>query len=94
MQGKDLRMLLFYFIFLQLYKELTCPLDGFELLLFSMSGSDAKSFPLCPYCYDNPPFEGIDTLFGAFKGGNSVKFGKGAGMPCFLCPHPTCRHFF
>lgn len=24
--------------------------------------------------------------------GGSVKQGKGAGMPCFLCPHPTCRH--
>lgn len=69
-----------------------CPLDNFELLLFSTAGTDGKSFPFCPYCYNSPPFEGIDTLFGALKMGSSGKLGKGAGMPCFLCPHPTCRH--
>ncbi|KAJ0035522.1 hypothetical protein Pint_25587 [Pistacia integerrima] len=52
----------------------------------------AKSFPLCPFCYNNPPFEGIDTHFGTTKTNISGKFGKEAGMPCFLCPHPTCRH--
>ncbi|BBG93468.1 DNA topoisomerase, type IA, core, partial [Prunus dulcis] len=77
---------------IKLYKELTCPLDNFELLIFSMPGPDGKSFPLCPYCYNSPPFEGIDTLFGAVKSGPSSQLGKGAGMPCFLCPHPTCRH--
>lgn len=79
---------------IKLYKELTCPLDNFELLIFSMAGPEAKSFSLCPYCYNSPPFEGIDTLFGATKTGNnsSSKLGKGAGMPCILCPHPTCQH--
>ncbi|KAM7277602.1 hypothetical protein ACFE04_004736 [Oxalis oulophora] len=77
---------------IKLYKELTCPLDNFELLIFSLLGPEGKSFPLCPYCYNNPPFEGIDTLYGASKTGTSLKIGKGAGMPCFLCPHPTCRH--
>ncbi|XP_057536769.1 DNA topoisomerase 3-beta isoform X2 [Amaranthus tricolor] len=76
---------------IKLYKELICPLDYFELLLFSMPGPEGKSFPLCPYCYNNPPFEGLDKLFGAPKTGPG-KLGKGAGMPCFLCPHPTCRH--
>ena len=82
---------LYILFFLQLYKELICPLDYFELLLFSMPGPEGKSFPLCPYCYNNPPFEGLDKLFGAPKTGPG-KLGKGAGMPCFLCPHPTCRH--
>ncbi|XP_009371098.1 DNA topoisomerase 3-beta isoform X1 [Pyrus x bretschneideri] len=77
---------------IKLYKEITCPLDNFELLICSMPGPDGKSFSLCPYCYNSPPFEGIDTLFGAVKSGPSGKLGKGAGMPCFLCPHPTCRH--
>jgi DNA topoisomerase-3 len=77
---------------LQLYKELTCPLDNFELLIFAMAGPEGKSFPLCPLCYNSPPFEGIDALFGASKTGSSGMLGKGAGMPCFLCPHPTCRH--
>ncbi|KAK1319080.1 hypothetical protein QJS10_CPB04g01429 [Acorus calamus] len=77
----------------KLYKELACPLDNFELLLFSMAGPDGKSFPLCPYCYNSPPFEGIDALFGALDlKSSSGKPGKGGGMPCFLCPHPTCRH--
>ncbi|XP_075085332.1 DNA topoisomerase 3-beta isoform X4 [Nicotiana tabacum] len=76
----------------QLYKELTCPLDNFELLLCIMPGPEGKSFPLCPYCYNCPPFEGIDTFFGAPKTGDSSKLGKGVGMPCFLCPHPTCPH--
>ncbi|XP_075085333.1 DNA topoisomerase 3-beta isoform X5 [Nicotiana tabacum] len=76
----------------KLYKELTCPLDNFELLLCIMPGPEGKSFPLCPYCYNCPPFEGIDTFFGAPKTGDSSKLGKGVGMPCFLCPHPTCPH--
>jgi DNA topoisomerase-3 len=42
---------------IMLYKELKCPLDGFELLLWS-SGTRGQSYPLCPYCYNNPPFAG------------------------------------
>ncbi|XP_024635697.1 DNA topoisomerase 3-beta isoform X3 [Medicago truncatula] len=75
---------------IKLYKELTCPLDNFELLICSMPGPEGKSFPLCPYCYSNPPFEGIDTLINSAKTTTSSKTGKGAGMPCNLCPHPTC----
>lgn len=73
---------------IKLYKELTCPLDNFELLIVSFPGPEGKSFPLCPYCFNSPPFEGIDSLYGTTAG----KPGKGAGMPCFFCPHPTCRH--
>ncbi|XP_021888952.1 DNA topoisomerase 3-beta isoform X1 [Carica papaya] len=76
----------------KLYKELTCPLDNFELLILSMPGPEGKSFPLCPYCYNSPPFEGVERLYGATKTSSFGKLGKGAGMPCFLCPHPTCRH--
>lgn len=75
---------------IKLYKELTCPLDNFELLICSMPGPEGKSFPLCPYCYSNPPFEGIDALINSAKTTTSSKTGKGAGMPCNLCPHPTC----
>lgn len=28
------------------YKELVCPLDGFQLLLFSLGGADGKTYPL------------------------------------------------
>ena len=36
-----------------------CPLDEFELLLFSLSGVDGKTCPLCPFCYNYPPFENV-----------------------------------
>lgn len=67
---------------IKLYKELTCPLDDFQIVLFSLGGSDGKNIPLCPYCYNNPPFE------------NPVLIGDKAsgGMPCTTCKHPTCRH--
>lgn len=40
-----------------------CPLDDFELLAYS-SGSKGRSFPLCPYCYNNPPFKGMPNSSG------------------------------
>ncbi len=49
---------------IKLYKGLACPLDGFELLLCSLSGPDGMTYPLCPFCYSNPPFEGIQKVSG------------------------------
>jgi DNA topoisomerase III len=46
----------------KLYKELMCPLDGFELVLISHPGSGGKTYPVCPMCYNNPPFEGVGSL--------------------------------
>eukprot|EP00743_Colponemidia_sp_Colp-15_P005401 GILK01005805.1.p1 GENE.GILK01005805.1~~GILK01005805.1.p1 ORF type:complete len:853 (+),score=115.47 GILK01005805.1:50-2608(+) len=46
---------------IKLYKELKCPLDDFELVLFS-TGSNGKSYSLCPYCYNFPPFEGVTKM--------------------------------
>jgi uncharacterized membrane protein YgcG len=43
---------------IKLYKELKCPLDNFDLVLFSLGNTEkaqGKSYPLCPYCYNNPP---------------------------------------
>ncbi|KAM8865661.1 DNA topoisomerase 3-beta-1 isoform 2-T2 [Synchiropus picturatus] len=40
---------------IKLFKELRCPLDDFELVLWT-SGARGKSYPLCPYCFSNPPF--------------------------------------
>lgn len=79
---------------IKLYKELTCPLDSFELVLVSFSGPDSKSYPLCPYCYNHPPFEEVDAMVmvatGTGKGDRGSK--AGGGMPCTFCLHPTCRH--
>ncbi len=80
---------------LQLYTELTCPLDNFELVIFSLAGPDGKSYPLCPYCYNHPPFEGAEVIFGGVGSGKDGGKGTGKGsrgMPCSICPHPTCRH--
>ncbi|CAI5998652.1 unnamed protein product [Closterium sp. NIES-64] len=44
---------------IKLYKELTCPLDNYELVLYSLPGPEGKTFPLCPYCYNHPPFEDL-----------------------------------
>ncbi|XP_041366537.1 DNA topoisomerase 3-beta-1-like [Gigantopelta aegis] len=41
---------------IKLYKEIRCPLDEFELLLWT-TGAKGKSYPLCPYCYSHPPFK-------------------------------------
>lgn len=40
---------------IKLYKELKCPLDEFELVLWS-TGGRGKSTLVCPYCYNHPPF--------------------------------------
>jgi DNA topoisomerase-3 len=42
---------------IKLYKGLKCPLDDFELVLWS-TGTKGKSMPVCPYCYNHPPFRG------------------------------------
>lgn len=36
------------------YKTLRCPLDNFELVF--VANKLGKSYPLCPMCYDQPPF--------------------------------------
>ncbi|KAK8805506.1 hypothetical protein WA158_002162 [Blastocystis sp. Blastoise] len=57
------------------YKELKCPLDNFELVMFS-TGNSAKAlgttYLLCPYCYNNPPFEDL------------------CNMGCNSCLNPSC----
>uniref|UniRef100_A0A1A9ZLV4 DNA topoisomerase n=1 Tax=Glossina pallidipes TaxID=7398 RepID=A0A1A9ZLV4_GLOPL len=37
------------------YREFKCPLDEFDLLVFS-TGAKGRSYPFCPYCYNHPPF--------------------------------------
>ncbi|KAI9209300.1 DNA topoisomerase 3-beta-1-like protein [Polychytrium aggregatum] len=48
---------------IKLFKELKCPLDNFELIIFS-TGSKGKGYPLCPMCYNAPPFENIEPGMG------------------------------
>ncbi|XP_062517426.1 DNA topoisomerase 3-beta-1-like [Corticium candelabrum] len=59
---------------IKLYKELKCPLDDFELVLWS-TGAKGKSTPVCPYCYNHPPF-------------NDMKKGMSCGECSHpTCPH-------
>jgi len=39
---------------IKLYQEKRCPLDNFELVF--VANKVGKSYPLCPMCYDDPPF--------------------------------------
>jgi len=48
---------------IKLYKEIQCPLDNFELVLFSV-GPGQKSYPVCPYCYNNPSLDGAQKGWG------------------------------
>ncbi|KAJ3219587.1 DNA topoisomerase 3-beta-1 [Clydaea vesicula] len=43
---------------IKLFRELKCPLDAFELVLFT-TGSKGKGYSICPKCYNHPPFENI-----------------------------------
>lgn len=65
---------------IKLYKELRCPLDDFELVLWS-SGSRGKSYPLCPYCYNHPPFRDM-------KKGEHLVPGLQLLPPKLGCPLP------
>uniref|UniRef100_A0A8R1XN92 DNA topoisomerase n=2 Tax=Onchocerca TaxID=6281 RepID=A0A8R1XN92_ONCVO len=61
---------------LRLHGENKCPLDEFDLIYWQGPGGKlSMSYALCPYCYNNPPFEGMR---------------KGSGChECFnpVCPH-------
>lgn len=43
---------------IKLFKEIKCPIDGFEIL-YMQSDRNEKSYPFCPNCYNNPPFENM-----------------------------------
>lgn len=46
---------------IKLYREQTCPIDGFELVYFTTGAANGRSFVLCPKCYNEPPVEGISA---------------------------------
>jgi hypothetical protein len=80
----------------KLYKELRCPLDQFELVLFSLgntAGAQGKSYPLCPCCYSQPPVfltaQEVRALSGAVPGSvPAAGAGNGAGeraVPATAC---------
>lgn len=80
---------------IKLFQELKCPLDEFELVLVSFGKS--KTYSVCPYCYNYPPFENVPSgLYFPFSlifivCPLLIPLGK-QGMGCNQCLHPTCKH--
>lgn len=74
------------------YGNHVCPLDNFELVVCHIDGG--KSVPVCPNCYNNPPFEYRGNGKGGRGGGDGGKGGGKASqhMACDECLHPTCEH--
>lgn len=65
---------------IKLYKELKCPLDNFDLVLFSLGNTEraqGKSYPLCPCCYNFPPtfddFEDFEKKRKQIENGEAVE---------------------
>eukprot|EP00111_Clytia_hemisphaerica_P004440 TCONS_00012693-protein len=48
---------------IKLYQELKCPLDDFEILLWSRHGA-SKTYSFCPNCYTNPTLEKMEKNLG------------------------------
>nr|CAG4651583.1 EOG090X00WU [Triops cancriformis] len=44
----------------KLYNELKCPLDDFELIIWTTGSKGGKSYAFCPCCYNAPPFRDMD----------------------------------
>lgn len=61
-----------------------CPLDGFELVLFSLGNSSkalGEMYPVCPKCYSDTGDQE-----------NDGDEGSSAGVSCLQCVHPSCSH--
>ena len=85
------------------YMGKTCPLDNFELVLFSTGGANGIGYPLCPYCYSNPPFQPrkdvvsieVSPTPNTDPAGDKPANSSGENvhaMGCHQCSHPTCEH--
>jgi DNA topoisomerase III len=93
---------------IKLYKELKCPLDQFDLVLFSLGNTEkaqGKSYPVCPYCFNHPPsfedFEKQSVVEDSTSNKINEETGQGenephsagnAHMGCNSCLHPSCKH--
>jgi DNA topoisomerase-3 len=91
---------------IKLYMEVKCPLDDFQLVLFSLgnaAGAQGKAYTLCPYCYNYPP--DFDTAGerenSVERDGESKRIDDSSdqtqvkvtrtNMGCNQCMHPTCK---
>lgn len=78
------------------FPALVCPYDGFGVVYFTTNGDPPVSYPLCPCCYNHPPYSGSANASGsasglsAASGGLSASGGGHGEMSCDKCRHPTC----
>ena len=81
---------------IKLYMEQRCPIDQFEILMFSSGGENGITYTFCPQCYNNPPFEdfGKEQLAMEDEKDPADKEKKASKkyMPCSTCIHPLCKH--
>jgi DNA topoisomerase-3 len=75
----------------RLYKELTCPLDGFELVLISHPGSGGKSYPVCPMCYNDPPFPTVDGKMNCHECPHATCKHSMASLGVCSCSQEGCK---
>eukprot|EP00917_Polyrhabdina_sp_WS-2016_P019818 GHVP01042382.1.p1 GENE.GHVP01042382.1~~GHVP01042382.1.p1 ORF type:complete len:833 (+),score=121.93 GHVP01042382.1:640-3138(+) len=69
------------------YMEKTCPLDGFQLVVHS---KDGVMTPLCPMCYNNPPFPTARKTITCLQCEHpTCKHGK-AQLSVTTCPQESC----
>lgn len=76
----------------KLYKELKCPLDNFELVLFSLGNSvdtQGKTYSLCPFCFNHPPKFKDDNNNN--NNNDNDKDYPESHMGCNSCLHPSCK---
>lgn len=79
-------MLLLFFFFHSPFLAIQ-PLDNFELVLWrGGEGAQARSFPVCPMCYNHVAVSAIED------GMQSRGPQRTAGMSCNECTVPTCDY--
>ncbi|CAF3581946.1 unnamed protein product [Adineta steineri] len=69
------------------FKELKCPLDEFELVQYA-ANNNGKSFSLCPYCYNNPPFPDMHKNAGCNECTHPTcrySLGHNGICACYIC---------
>ena len=49
---------------IKLYMEQRCPIDQFEILMFSSGGENGITYTFCPQCYNNPPLKTLKGTAG------------------------------
>lgn len=74
---------------IKLFKEIKCPVDGFEIL-YMQSDRNERSYPFCPNCYNNPPFENMKKAVGCNDCTHDIcehSMTNNAIRPCTSCTY-------